>query len=571
MDRNIFLQKIIHRPEYIILDNIGKKVIEEILVNGKNVFLSGPGGSGKSFIIKALRELGKYVGKNVDITSTTGISAVNVSGTTIHSWSGIRLGKEPVMKILKRIKINKRALERWRSVDILCIDEISMLGMNIFELLNELAMNIVDKRKVFGGIQLVLTGDFFQLEPVNDMFCFMSEIWHKLNLTYVVLEESKRFEDKTHFELLNRMRKGDLTNSDIEYFQSRVKAYQETDLTNKNILRFYATNLEANNHNIKSMSQLSTLNEIKYKALDVFERNIGETIIDNLDENYSKDPCGLCNNKLHTCKMLKCNHQFHEKCLKFYIKRNKNCPVCQTCIVNKDTAITDEEKKEYRPFLDDLAPEEAVLREGASALITFNIDVDNSLCNGTRCVIHKCFPESVDVKLENETIVKILPVTFESIVNSIYLYRTQIPIKIAFALTIHKSQSLTLNNAIMDLGHSIFAPGMAYVGASRVKRRDGLYLLNFNPKKVVANPDVLEFDKDVMYLNIVPKWKELHEVIYVRCPLCRNNSKYIPEKEEKEEKDCPVCMEERPLQSISCNHEFCKECLDELHTSIFEN
>lgn len=564
-----FIQTIIHRPEYQSLDYIGKKVIEEILVNKKNVFLSGPGGTGKSFIIKALRGLGKCVNKNVDITSTTGISAVNVSGCTIHRWSGIRLGKESVQKIVKRIKNNKQTLNRWRSVDILCIDEISMFGMKNFELIEEIARNILDKTKVFGGIQLVLTGDFFQLEPVNDEFCFMSQIWHKLNLTYVVLEESKRFENRDHFEMLNRMRKGNLTEKDIEYFNSRVEEYHNGKYDG-NILRFFSTNIEASNHNIKQLSELKG-NEIIYKCTDSFERNIEENVIDNLKDNYSKDNCPLCSHKLHTCKLLPCDHQFHEKCLKFYIKKNKNCMVCNTCIVPDVSKVSEEEINEYRPFLDDVAPPEVSIKEGASALITFNLDVDDGICNGTKCVIKKVYPDSVEVYLEDGREYLITPIVFECLVNNIYLYRRQIPLKIAFALTLHKSQSLTLDKAIMDLGYSIFAPGMAYVGASRVKNPNGLYLINFNSKKVVANPDVIEFDKDVMYLNVVPKWKLIKECFYIRCPLCRYISKYIPSEEKEEKSECSICMEEKKLQKlISCSHSFCVECLAHLVISGFE-
>lgn len=571
MNRDTFLQKIIHKPEYQSLDYIGKKVVEEILLHKKNVFLSGPGGTGKSFIIKALRELGKHVDKNVDITSTTGVSAVNVSGCTIHRWSGIRLGKESVQKIVKRIKNSKSTVDRWRNVDILCIDEISMLGLKNFELIEEIARNILDKTKVFGGLQLVLTGDFFQLEPVNDLFCFMSEVWHKLNMTYVVLEESKRFQNKEHFEMLNRMRRGNLTTDDIKYFNSRVSAYDKGDFDKNGVLRFYSTKIETYNHNVKQLSLLKG-EEMVYNCTDNFERNIEENVIDNLKENFSKDNCELCSHKLNTCKLLECRHQFHEKCLKFYIKRNKNCPVCDKCIISHIPVVSEDEKKEYRPFLDDAAPPEVSLKEGASALITFNIDVENGICNGTRCVIQKLYPESADVLLEDGRTIKIIPITFETIVNNIYLYRNQIPLKVAFALTLHKSQSLTLEKAIIDLGHSIFAPGMAYVGASRVKNPNGLYLINFNPKKVVANPDVIEFDKDVMKLNIIPKWKQLKECFYVRCPLCRNNSKYNPCIEEENKKgECPVCMEEKYLNVISCSHFLCVGCIQEINAiSVFE-
>jgi len=197
-----------------------------------NVFLTGQGGTGKSYLINKLKEeLAIENNSDISVTSTTGISAYLIKGSTVHSYSGIGVinFKHTLKDILKKINKNKPAKKRIIDCDILVIDEISMLGKSYFEMIDEAFKNIRKNPKPFGGICLILTGDFMQLAPINDDYVFESDVWTQLNLKTIKLDKVYRQDDEIYKGILSRIRLGQQTDSDnIELFK-RVKAYKETD------------------------------------------------------------------------------------------------------------------------------------------------------------------------------------------------------------------------------------------------------------------------------------------------------------------------------------------------------
>ena len=165
----------------------------------KSVFFTGSAGTGKSVllreIIKVMRDTHKRELDRVAVTASTGLAACNIGGVTLHSFAGIGLGKETAPELVKKIKRNAKAKQRWLRVKVLIIDEVSMVDGDLFDKLEEIARNIRNNGRPFGGIQLVITGDFFQLPPVPDYgrvskFSFDAATWttsieHTIGLTQV--------------------------------------------------------------------------------------------------------------------------------------------------------------------------------------------------------------------------------------------------------------------------------------------------------------------------------------------------------------------------------------------------
>ena len=188
----------------------------KVLINfkmGKNILVTGPAGTGKSFLINQIKENAKIINKNVAITAMTGCAAWNIQGKTIHSWGGIGTGEKPIENLIKNIYKNKNTKDRWCNIDTLIIDEISMLTQELFEKLDSIAKSIRKNYRPFGGIQLILLGDFYQLPPINNgekevAFCFESPIWNSSINVNIVLKDIIRQTDPILQTCLNEIRVG---------------------------------------------------------------------------------------------------------------------------------------------------------------------------------------------------------------------------------------------------------------------------------------------------------------------------------------------------------------------------
>ena len=200
--------------------------LKEYLFQGHNVFLTGPGGVGKSYFINKLREEFKHI--NIVLTSTTGVSSFNLGAQTIHSFSGIGAMKktDKFETILKKVK-RKLSLQAIHSCQVLVIDEISMLGKCYLEMIDKVFRTIRKKDEVMGGIQIIFTGDFLQLPPIDDDFCFESSIWSDLNLKTIHLKKMYRVNDPVYSNLLDRVRLGKHTPADNQLLFQRYFAYKE--------------------------------------------------------------------------------------------------------------------------------------------------------------------------------------------------------------------------------------------------------------------------------------------------------------------------------------------------------
>lgn len=414
------------------------------MVSGKNVFLTGKGGAGKTFLISLFKKKFGNV-KNIAITSMTGVSAIVLGGVTMHSYLGIGLGTGTFEELLEKIMKNSKAKQRWKNVNTLFIDEISMLSPDLFDKLETIARVIRKPERLlhenaesypFGGIQLILSGDFLQLPVVNgnDTFCFEAESWGKCIDKVVCLNQSMRQNGDPEFEkVLDDIRFGKVTKEVKDFLSSRINVELKNDFGIRPT-RIYTVNRDVDAMNEKELDKLAETNP------DFYEYKMEVT--------------------------------FYE------------------FVADRESAI-----EKYRK--NSLAPEKLQLCVGAQVMLVYNMDVENGLANGSRGVVVNFIEGIPVVKFVNGQQRVVDYHSWEIEEGRKKLVRiTQVPLKLAWSITVHKSQSMTLDYAEVDLSN-VFEFGQAYVALSRVKNKEGLSILNIKFDTIRAHPKAIEFYKNL--------------------------------------------------------------------------
>lgn len=398
------------------MDDIAYKIFRR-----QNLFFHGPGGSGKSYCIKQIIKHEGLKHLKIQITSTTGKSAIDIGGRTIYSWAGIRLGKEPAHIILK--KMNEQTKQLWRTTNVLIIDEISMMGKRIFELLHVIGCSLRNCfDKLFGGITVVFTGDLYQLPPINDKYIFKSSIWNKYRPEIIPFNTLYRFDDDCFGDILLRIRKGEHTEEDNEIMRTRVLPVDSESLIKPTIL--YSRKIDVNRININELNKI-------------------------------KEP----------------NFIYHSKCI--------NKSLCTKLLYE--------------------IPDTLVFRKGAQVMCTQNIP-NKKLVNGSRGVVIECYEDYLICEFLNGYVIKIEPFEFKienHVDGKLICSKTQIPLILAYALTIHKSQGATLDSLRTSIDETIFSPNMAYVALSRCRNLSSLYLDSYDPEYIYVDPEVIEYEKNI--------------------------------------------------------------------------
>lgn len=377
-----------------------------------------------------------YNGKNMGITSTTGISALNFGGTTLHSFLGIGLGNGTVDELVKKVKGNFSIKARWKNIQILIIDEVSMLSPILFDKLESVARCVRNIDKPFGGIQLILSGDFLQLPVVNsDKFCFESDKWNECMPNIIYLTEIMRQKEVEFQKCLNSVRVGEVTEQARELLDSRIGIKLKNNYGIKPT-RLYTTNNCVDYINDKEMDELYE------KGAEFYEYEIDITLSNIL-------------------KRKKNNSYILDKFM-------KDCPA----------------KKNLQ------------LCKGAQVMLLYNKDVVGGLVNGSRGIIVNFIDDIPVVKFLNgqEVVINYHTWTLEEN-KKILLEVTQIPLKPAYALTAHKSQGSTLDYVEVDLVNC-FEYGQAYVMLSRVKNSEGLSIIDIDYNGINAHPKAIKFYLD---------------------------------------------------------------------------
>ncbi|CAE6486407.1 unnamed protein product [Rhizoctonia solani] len=431
--------------------------ILDIVKKGSNIFFTGSAGTGKSVllreIIKALRRKHGKAQDAVAITASTGIAACNIGGVTLHSFGGIGIGEGTPENLAMKVKKNKNAVSRWLRCKVLIIDEVSMLDGDLFDRLARVACLVRRSPKPFGGIQLIVTGDFFQLPPVmkggQPKFAFEAEKWSEcvertFNLSKVFRQKDPRFVD-----MLNEMRFGRLTPASIRTFYELSRPIPDDGIQ---ATELFPRRDDVDRSNSHRMSALPGREE-SFPARD------GGTITDPVQRDKMLQ-------NFMAPKELSLKVDAQVMLLKNIDETLVNGSVGRIVGFYDATEVDIGEKGE---LIQIYAPEEKKKlakkqKEQPQSLKKYPL-VEFRVPRGTRKLL--VMPETFKVELPS---------------GEIQVSRTQLPLILSWAMSIHKSQGQTLDRVKVDCGR-IFEKGQAYVALSRATSLEGLQVLNFDPKK----------------------------------------------------------------------------------------
>lgn len=422
---------------------------------GKNIFLTGAGGTGKTHTIRAITDWAVAAGIRFAVTALTGCAALllsspHVKAKTLHSWAGIGLAREAPHELAEAVKRNKGATRRWLDTQLLIVDEVSMMTPELLEKLDLVARRIrrrPDQR--FGGLQLVLAGDFCQLPPVTrglsgedttaPRFAFELPMWPTLIDEVHELTVLCRQKDPVFQAILGEARRGALSPESITALEKRMGLPWQENEIRPTLL--FTRNAEVDAVNARNMAALEGARET-YEAMTVVmeKTGAGKTV--------------------------------------------------------RRVAPDDPDVRAALDRLDSDAPYEPTLTlcVGAQVMLLVNMDQERGLVNGSRGVVTGYtgggLPVVRFVSCAEPVIVDRVPWWLADYDG---IGRAQIPLRIAYAITIHKSQGATLDSALIDIGSSTFEFGQAYVALSRVRSLDSLYIWKLDPRKVRCHPAVAEF------------------------------------------------------------------------------
>ncbi len=393
---------------------------------GESVFLTGPPGAGKTYVLNQFIKRAVRQGKTVAVTASTGIAATHIGGTTIHSWSGLGIRDELMARDRQQLVGNGKLVKRYNAADVLVIDEVSMLHGKRLDMVNQLCKLLRKDPRPFGGLQVILVGDLFQLPPVTRGseaadFAHTSAAWQELDPKICYLSEQHRQQQDGLLDLLEAMRRGELEIAHQETIESRMG---QKPAANQPVTRLYAHNID----------------------------------IDTI-------------NNRHLAALLDDVHEYE--------------------IETRGSAAKVEQLRRSI-----LAPELLELKTGAEVMFVAN-NPGAGFVNGTRGKVIGFKDEQPIVQLVNGRKINVTQHSWKLEEDGhVRAEVAQLPLRLAWAITIHKSQGMSLDAAEIDLSRS-FTPGMGYVALSRVRSLDGLYLAGINQMALRMHPDIYALDEEL--------------------------------------------------------------------------
>ncbi len=410
-----------------------------ILKSGRNVFLTGSAGAGKTYVLNQYIKYLKEHKVGVAVTASTGIAATHMNGQTIHSWSGIGIRDEVSVRHLSNLKEKKYFREKMEQVKVLVIDEISMLHRNQLDLVNRVLKFFKENEMAFGGIQVVFSGDFFQLPPIGNeeetsrqKFAFMSDAWLEAEPVICYLTEQHRQSENDLNLILNEIRNGEVTQKSIDLLESRVEFHPDEGEQETKLFTHNADVDRINHMFLEQIGSASRFFPAKVKG--------NEALIEML----KKSVLALDNLELKTGAQV------------MFVKNNYEVGYVNGTL-GRISGFTD---------------------KGHPLVKTF----DNDLIEAK--------PETWAIEDE----------TGKPLASFV-----QVPLRLAWAITVHKSQGMTLDKAMIDLSRA-FEKGQGYVALSRLRDLQGLKLRGLN--QTALEVDELAMRADKRFRELSQEWDD---------------------------------------------------------------
>lgn len=502
-----YLQSIDTSVEGIPLSHEQRKVIDLILNQRKNVFFTGSAGTGKSFLLKIIIQklLTRYGKGSIGISAPTGLAAANIGGQTIQRLFGIGLGKESADYLLNKIKKNMEKYMTWRRMVVLIIDEISMLDMELFEKLNYLAKKIKRNEDPFGGIQIIICGDFLQLPPITRHnvstinYCFKSKSWNEvINESIILTQVFRQRGDSELIDILNALRVGKIDyriENKLRQLGRPIKFDDGIEPT-----ELFPTRNEVETSNLLKLRNLDGP-EIVFKSKDI--STVGLPIDENALKSFENLMCAgnlklkvgaqvmlikndvderLVNGQLGIVEAFLTKPVYHSYVARF----GKDSSAVKIEILQKiGLMILNMRNLTNIPENDDLS----LVDEHTGELIQELLRSYNSKDELLPLVNFSVKDESRPIQLLIEP--KEFKPDFSGGTDNGFV-RIQLPIILAWSMSIHKSQGQTLQRVKVDL-RKIFEKGQLYVAISRCVSSSGLQVLNFDRRKIFVDEEVISF------------------------------------------------------------------------------
>jgi ATP-dependent DNA helicase PIF1 len=416
----------------------------EAVLSGNNIFITGPPGTGKSYTLKHIIRTLKDKQKKIAITASTGCSAVLINGQTIHSYLGMGNGSMKPEKIIQSLKTKKTKYKQIQELDTLIIDEISMIDDITLEFISTILKNIKDNSEPFGGTQVIFVGDFCQLSPVKGNYCFTSSIWQESKLACIQLMQSMRQKDDEEFKnILQQIRFGGCSKDTFQ----RLLQLKDTQFNGIIPTKLFALN-----------SDVQIVNNHMFKRV-------------------------IIKNNLQEAPIIQC-YPVIEDLMEFDLQRTYNP---DTHIFKYNATSNDKHAKLDEYHIN--------LMKGLQVMITRNINFDTGLINGTIGKIISLTTASVCIQDANKK-KHVIYYHMDTNENN----KTHIkfmPIKLAYAMSIHKSQGATLDAIEVDGSTYIFAPGQLYTALSRARSLSSIRLMNLDKDSFMCHPLVKEFYQNI--------------------------------------------------------------------------
>ena len=463
----------------------------DILKTGQNVFLTGSAGSGKTYTLNQYIDYLRARRVPVAVTASTGIAATHMNGTTIHSWSGIGIKDELSDRDLTNLSRKQFLADRLKDTAVLIIDEISMLHAKQINLVSQVLKHVRKNDKAFGGIQVVVAGDFFQLPPIGskgesnrEKFAFMSEAWldAKFHICYLS-EQHRQVSEAANGgldldDILNQIRRQEVTFEAIAALEATFD--QNVDIKRT---RLYTHNLNVNKINDKELADLSG-EMMRFEATSVGDSKLVETLKktvrtqDDLVLKVGSKVMFIKNNTELGVSNGTMGELIGFAAVKIDDSKDDNDDLIEDDDIGSDKdSDVGNEKKTAKSAKEKAKKDKAKIKKPTTQKMPV------VRLNTGREVI----AEPEEWIIEDET-------------GDVLASYEQVPLCLAWAITIHKSQGMTLEAAEIDLSRT-FELGQGYVALSRLKSLAGLQLLGMNEMSLQLDPLARGADKRFLVLS----------------------------------------------------------------------